>query len=327
LEAYPLLAPDLMLELERKPGSWRGTIDSSAIAGRFHYDLRSASKKLSLNLEHLKLATEPEPKQAPASDRSRDVPVDPRKIASLDLRSKAFRFNDAELGKLAVKTIHDEKGQLIEEFSLTGGIAEIKASGAWIHDGDGSFTRLDGMLNTPDMGRFLRDALLMDFLDGSKAYFSFDLNWPGAPYQFDLAALQGRLQLDMTAGRFLNIKPGAARILGLLNVRAIGRRLQFGFKDVYEKGLAFDTILGSFQLDSGLIYTNDLEISAPSSTIRIAGSTNLVSRTHDQVVTVSPRLDATLPLAGAIVGGPTTGLVVLLAQQALAKGCKPTLLA
>jgi uncharacterized protein YhdP len=121
----------------------------------------------------------------------------------------------------------------------------------------------------------------------------------------------------MTSGRFLNIKPGAARILGLINVRTIGRRLKFDFKDLYEKGMAFDTILGTFELEDGLVFTNDLEISAPTSTIRIAGSTSLVEHTHDQLITVSPRLDATLPVAGAVVGGPVAGLVVLLAQQAL----------
>ena len=318
LEAYPLLTSELTLDLERNPHSWRGQIKSDAIAGRFHYDPRRDDSRLSLNLEHLMLVTEPGNGQRAPSDTSKNVPVDPRKIAALDLHSKAFWFNDAALGELTLKTIHSPKGQLIEKLDLAGGIARIEASGAWIRPDGDSFTRLDGMLNTPDMGRFLREALYMDFLDGSKAYFSFDLSWPGAPYQFDLATLQGSLQLDMTAGRFLNIKPGAARILGLLNVQAIGRRLQFGFKDVYEKGLAFDTIMGSFQLDNGLIYTNDLEISAPSSTIRIAGSTDLANHTHDQVVTVSPRLDTTLPLAGAIVGGPTTGLVVLLAQQVLA---------
>ncbi len=318
LEAYPLLASDLTLDLERNAHSWRGEIRSDAIAGRFHYDPRRDDSRLSLNLDHLKLVTKPGKKTRKPPDTSGNVPVDPRKIAALDLRSKEFWFNKAALGKLRLKTVHGPNGQLIEKLDLSGGIARIEASGAWIRIDDGSFTRLDGTLNTPDMGRFLRDALLMDFLDGSKAYFSFDLSWHGAPYQFDLASLEGSLQLDMTAGRFLNIKPGAARILGLLNVRAIGRRLQFGFKDVYEKGLAFDTIMGSFQLDNGIIYTNDLEISAPSSTIRIAGSTNLVSHTHDQVVTVSPRFDSTLPVAGAIVGGPTTGLVVLLAQQVLA---------
>ena len=318
LDAYPLLASNLTLELERVSNAWQGKIRGGAIAGRFHYDSSTNDSKLSLNLDHLKLVTEPGKQARETSSESKNVPVDPRKIAALDLRSKEFWFNKAALGKLRLKTVHGPKGQLIEKLDLSGGIARIEASGAWIRIDDGSFTRLDGTLNTPDMGHFLKDALLMDFLDGSKAYFSFDLSWPGAPYQFDLASLEGRLQLDMTAGRVLNIKPGAARILGLLNVRAIGRRLQFGFKDVYEKELAFDTIMGSFQLDNGIIYTNDLEISAPSSTIRIAGSTNLASRTHDQVVTVSPHFDSTLPLAGAIVGGPTTGLVLLLAQQVLA---------
>ena len=319
LEAMPLSASDFELDLERKPDSWRGSLRSEAIAGRLHMDLRPGTNRLSLQLDHLHLVmpkANDDNEAAPTPTET--VVVDPRQMASLQIRSKKFRFNQAELGTLTVNTTHVPEGQVIETIEFQGGIAELQARGAWLADGEQGLTRLAGSLTSPDTGRFLKQALELDFLAGSKGYFSFDLSWPGAPYQFDLTEVEGRLQLDMTAGRFLNIKPGAARILGLLNVRAIGRRLQFGFKDVYEKGLAFDTIMGSFQLDNGLIYTNDLEISAPSSLIRVAGSTNLVKQTHDQLVTVSPRLDATLPLAGLLAGGPTTGLAVLLAQQALA---------
>jgi len=315
LEAYPLLADDLLLELEKSGNGWQGTMKSDAITGELRLESGKGRQKLELDLEVLRLATASPVTTSTPSSRIDTLP-DPRSMALLELRARKFYFNQADLGELHVRSSEGPRGQIIETLELTGGIARIEARGEWVEEPDGQFTHMKGTLNTDDMGRFLREAMRMDFLAGSKAYFSFDITWPGAPFQFDLARLAGRLQLDMTAGRFLNIKPGAARILGLLNVRSLERRLKFGFKDLYEEGLAFDTIMGSFQLEDGLIYTNDLEVSAPSSLIRIAGSTSLADRTHDQLVTVSPRLDATLPVAGAVAGGPVAGLVVLLAQQA-----------
>jgi uncharacterized protein YhdP len=123
----------------------------------------------------------------------------------------------------------------------------------------------------------------------------------------------------MARGRFLKFKPGLARVLGLINFQSLGRRLKLDFKDVYKEGLAFDTILGNFQFDAGYLYTNNLEVSGPSATILIAGSVDLVNETYDQVLSVSPRLDTTLPVASAIVGGPAAGVAVLLAQQAFSK--------
>ncbi len=315
LQASPLVARDLELELTQEGNAWKGRVTSDAIRGRLSLNPGKGRKILDLELETLHLTTAGAYSKASDGD-SPELPPDPRAMPLLRLHARSFRLNQANLGELALRTTAHSRGQRIDTFAFTGGLARMHASGGWLQDADDQHTQLTGTFNTDDMGAFLKQALQMDFLAGSKAYLSFDLEWPGAPYQFDLASLDGHLQLDMTAGQFLNIKPGAARILGLLNVRTLGRRLKFDFKDLYAQGLAFDTILGRFQLEDGVLYTNDLEISAPTSTIRIAGSTNLSNHTHDQLITVSPKLDATLPVAGAVVGGPVAGLVVLLAQQA-----------
>ena len=313
LQAWPLAPGPMEMSAKRVEDAWRGRIQGQAITGTLDYRPTPAPGLLDLALDHLRLDTQaPPPKGADA-----EPPVDPRTMPALRLSAKAFELNQANLGKLRLESGHQGDGQRIERLAIEGELASLQGEGDWLWQDGTPFTRLQGRFDTQAMGRFLRQALGLDFLDGSKAHLSFDIQWQGAPYQFELARLKGNLQLDMTAGRFLKIKPGAARILGLLNVGALQRRLQHGFKDVYEQGLAFDTILGRFELDRGQIYTNDLEISAPSGTILIAGSTNLVARTHDQVITVSPRLDATLPLAGALVGGPAAGLAVLVAQQAL----------
>ena len=147
----------------------------------------------------------------------------------------------------------------------------------------------------------------------------FDVSWAGAPFQYHPANLQGSINLDVGKGRVLDLDPGAARMLGLMNIRTLSRRLRLDFRDMYEEGLSFDGILASFDLDEGHIYSNDLTIKSPSALIHISGSADLVHKQFDQLVTVSPKLDTTLPVAGALVGGPATGLAVLLAQQLMSK--------
>lgn len=318
LEATPLQASRLELDAYHNNGQWRGKVSSDNLQGNFRFDGRAHRQALILELDRLHLVTSDDTQPAAGQPPPDLMPED---FPELHINARQFRFNKADLGNLTLTTRRtgDATRQVIETLALKGGMADISIEGDWERVGKTSITRLHGSLLTPDAGQLLEKATAVDFLSGSKSHVGFDLNWPGALFQFDPARLEGTAQLDMTAGRFIHVKPGAARILGLFNLRELGRRLQFDFKDVYEKGLAFDNIIGDFHLDGGLIYTSNLEINAPSSIIRIAGSTDLVQRTHDQVISVSPRLDTTLPVAGAIAGGPVTGLVVLLAQQALSK--------
>jgi uncharacterized protein YhdP len=49
--------------------------------------------------------------------------------------------------------------------------------------------------------------------------------------------------------------------------------------------------------------------------IGMSGRTGLVARDYDQLVTVTPQLASTLPIAGAIAGGPAVGAAVYLADK------------
>jgi uncharacterized protein YhdP len=228
-------------------------------------------------------------------------------------------LNLASLGQLELTTSRTKNVQTINKLEVHGKLIDLSAHGRWEYSSGVGTSWLNGIMTINNTGELLQKARSTDFLSGSKTYLSFDVNWPGAVFQPNIKKLQGEAQLDMSQGRFLNFKPGLARVLGLINFDTLTRRLKLDFKDVYQQGMAFDTIMGNFQFDAGLMYTNNFEISAPSVTVLISGSVDLVNETYDQILSISPRLDATLPVAGAIAGGPAAGLVVLLAQQAFSE--------
>ncbi len=320
LEAAPLKAKAFRLELTRRGENWQGSMDSDNIAGKLGFATDISSRPLVLRLGHLAFDTLEEPTAPGKEGLPEEAPsLSPDHFPPLDIVANSFRLNGARLGRLELHTRREDGHQSIDKLELHGKLADISAHGSWEPSAGSTTTWIKGVFTSNDMGRFLKKALHKDLLSGSRTYLSFDLNWPGAPFQFGLEQLQGEAQLDMARGRFLNFKPGLARILGLINFQSLGRRLKLDFKDLYKEGLAFDTILGNFQFDAGYLYTNNLEISGPSATILIAGSLDLINETYDQVLSVSPRLDATLPVAGAIVGGPAAGVAMLLAQQALSK--------
>ncbi len=317
LDASPLIASSFLLDLRHSAGKWKGWISSDNISGNLAFSDDLYSQPLVLNLDklHLQTSAEKNTKTPPASTEK----LLPSDFPALHISSRRLVLNKAKLGSLELRTTRQADTQIIEKLEAHGKLADISVRGSWEYSAGSGITWLKGAVTTDNMGKLLKKALHMDFLSGSKTHLSFDLSWVGAPFQPNVKQMQGEAQLDMTQGRFLHFKPGLARILGLVNFDTLRRRLKLDFKDVYQQGMAFDTIMGNFQFDAGQMYTNNLEIIGPSASVLIAGSIDLINETYDQVLSVSPRLDATLPVAGAIAGGPAAGLVVLLAQQAFSE--------
>ena len=55
----------------------------------------------------------------------------------------------------------------------------------------------------------------------------------------------------------------------------------------------------------------------PSAVIAVTGRTGLDAKDYDQLVTVTPQISNTLPLAAAVAGGPVAALGVFLADKLL----------
>ncbi|MGC5209903.1 AsmA-like C-terminal region-containing protein, partial [Escherichia coli] len=60
-----------------------------------------------------------------------------------------------------------------------------------------------------------------------------------------MATLAGQVHMDVHSGQFLKVDPGAAKLLGVLNLQALPRRLTLDFRDVFSEGFAFDTVAGT----------------------------------------------------------------------------------
>jgi hypothetical protein len=72
---------------------------------------------------------------------------------------------------------------------------------------------------------------------------------------------------------------------------------------------------GSLVIRQGQAVIEDLLIEGPSASIGVTGSTNLVDRQFDQVVTVTPRIGTSVAVASAVAGGPLVGAAVLLVDR------------
>ena len=83
----------------------------------------------------------------------------------------------------------------------------------------------------------------------------------------------------------------------------------------FDKGLGFDSISGDFSFEKGNAYTNNLVLAGPAADVGIVGRTGLVSKDYDQTAVVRAELGNSLPVAGALLGGPGAGAALLVFSQ------------
>lgn len=264
-----------------------------------------------MDFDHLRL-------QAPSPGEDKQSPPSPRSIPALQIASKRLIYGASDFGSLALQVSPRPDGIHLDQLLLQSPALQMKAQGDWVerqgrHDSD-----FEIELDSTDLAGALN---LLDYepvVEGSgPGHIEIKAAWPGAPSQFAPERMTGRLYMVIGKGRFLDIEPGVGRVFGLLSLNALPRRLMLDFSDLLTKGFTFDRIEGHFSITGGDAYTHDLYMEGPSAHVDVVGRTGLSSRDYDQIVTVTPRISNTLPLAGVLAGGPSVGVMLFLAEKVL----------
>jgi uncharacterized protein YhdP len=267
-----------------------------------------------LNLEHIHLRKAEEVQDAPR-------PVDPALLPALDIRARSFEYGEMDLGSLALAATPTSDGISVNRFEISKADMSIEGSGEWTRRNDVDESRFRIGLRAEKI-----DSMLQTFgynvtsIRKGETTLNIDAAWTGAPSEFALAKLNGSIDMRVRKGQLLDVNPKAGRLFGLLSIQALPRRLMLDFSDLFGKGMAFDAIEGTFQIEDGNAYTNDLFMEGPSASVSVTGRTGLAEQDYDQVVTVMPRVSGTLPVAGAIFGpvGVGVGTVLYLAGKLFA---------
>lgn len=247
---------------------------------------------------------------------------DPARMPALDLVIRQMRWGELDLGMVRAASHHSDAGLEIERISATGPGLEVSGSGRWASEAapdDLPLTWMNLRMISSDLGLHLRQAGFDLALERGSAAVEFAGRWPGSPVDFTLRRVSGTLGIRIEDGSIPAARPGAGRLLGLVSLNSIPRRLRLDFSDVFGDGLGFDRISGDFVLTDGIAQTDTLKIEAPSAEIRISGLTDLGQQTYDQRVTVRPGLSATLPVIGALAGGPIGAAAGAALQQILSR--------
>jgi uncharacterized protein (TIGR02099 family) len=291
----------------RRDADWRVDMDSEPVLGSLVVPIALAERpQLILDMQRLHLQT----------GDGEALSVDPRKLPGAVVVARDFSLGERKLGELNADITADELGLNMQSFATDAGSYGIVGSGRWIARDDGQSTQIAATLNTTDVAASL-DGLgyMQGMFDGARGQLTADLSWQGAPTADWTRTAAGEVSLSIDDGSVYAIEPGAGRVVGLMSIAALPRRLALDFRDVFQKGLRFDKVRGSFLLIDGNAFTNNLKLEGPVAEIGIVGRTGLKDRDYRQQAVVSAETGKMLPAVGGILAGPGVGAALLLFTQ------------
>lgn len=348
-QAVQLTTPELLLgdrrlsgvtlDLQRQPAAgpaaayagdtWRAQFKTDQAAGTLDYrEARSAGApgRLRAQLSRLSLPDEiagPAGTDPVAQLVDRAGPV----LPALDIEVADFELRGRKLGSLALQAANrpaptDPAGRSewqLTRLRLKNDDATLIADGRWEAVPGQARRRmvLAFELDVANGGALLERLGFGKVLRGATGKLAGTLGWDGSPLAFDLPSLGGRLALDMQGGQFLQMDPGAARLLGVMSLQALPRRLLLDFRDVFQQGFAFDTATASVLITRGVASTENLRLRGLQALVAMAGTADIGRETQDLHVVVVPELNAgSASLAYAAVN-PAVGLGAFVGQWLL----------
>jgi uncharacterized protein YhdP len=282
---------DLRVQASGSPaGAWRASVSGPGVDGKLLIPADLPQQPLVAKFEHLTLL--------PVAGDDTDT-IDPRELPAVRFTCGRCTYGDMQFTDVEMITSRRSDGLSIDSLSLRTDGFEARANGAWtVDEALGQRTRLDVQLTSDDLGKLLASlGHSGSATRGGVTNISLAATWDGPPSQFDLGKLDGVLRFRAGRGTLTDVPRGATgRLFGLLVVPDLPRRLKGDFSDLFEDGFAYKQIEGTFNIEQGNAYTNDLSLDGSLARIDIAGRTGLADEDYDQLITVTPKLSDSLPL-------------------------------
>ena len=300
---------DVGLWMKYEDGVITGTFDSQDINGTVrYYKNEEGSHSMSGEFERLIM---PDPVA-----EGMTVETDPADLPEMHFYCKQFSYLGLDLGETRIEGYPIANGFHIESIEAESSGFIFNARGNWTRDGQDERSDFNIRISSESLGSVLEAMDISSAMRGGQTLVHFDAWWEGPPAAFALERLNGEMDFSVVQGNILTADPGAGRMLGLLSLTELPRRLAMDFRDVFDEGFSFDEAKGTMSLEDGTSHTDDMLLSSTVAEITIVGSTDLVAQTFDYEFAVRPGVSKTLPVIGAIAGGPI-GAAAGLALQAI----------
>ncbi len=308
-------------ELSLVDGQWRIDLAADQAAGRIEYRPPGTGAEAGRIYARLKRLALPE---SDAHEVTTLTDSQLTSVPALDIVVDDLELRGRHLGRMEIKAVN--RLAPVREWQLTRfriGVPEagLSATGRWLATTAAANSRRRAEfqfdLDFADSGALLARLGTPDAVRGGRGKLSGQVAWMGSPLAIDYPSMGGHLNLAVEQGQFLQVRPGAARLLGVFSLQSLARRLTFDFRDIFLEGFVFDSIGGDVQIREGVASTSNFLIRGAPATVLLEGSADLARETQDLRVVVMPAIPTGAATLAVAVINPVIGLGSHLANRFL----------
>jgi len=307
---------NVVLGASRQDKLWQVNIASNQVSG--YVSWRESGSGSGLGRVTARLASLNIPKSASADVGEMREDDSAFKIPALDIVAEDFQLFGKRLGRLELNAdnVRTNGGREwhINKLNLANPDAELHASGSWTVQGKNNSSDMTYALDLHDAGKLLERFGFVGVLKGGKGKLDGDISWKGLPFALDIPSLSGTLHIDVQEGQFLKVEPGAAKLLGVLNLQTLPRRLALDFRDVFSQGFAFDNIVGTATVAQGTATTDNLKMTGVAASVLMNGAADIAKETQNLHLVVIPDFNVGTASIVALAINPVIGVGSFLAQ-------------
>lgn len=309
---------DALLRVRSQSGGWEVEFLLSGIDGKIYFP---DDHDLPIRGEFEKLYFS----RGPALSKPQD-------LLPLDFKINNFCFSNRCFNQVQLVTKRIPGGTKISNLTFSDGDEELNVAGEgeWLMVDGKQSSAFRGKIESNNVGNLLKQWALTDNVLSGSGEATFALKWPNSPANPSLRTINATFAINISDGRIINLNQQTenrlrfSNVLNLLSLQSLPRRLSLDFSDLTQKGFAFNTVVGDFELAGGNITIRQLELEGAAAQIKVLGRIGLPKQDYDLKLNVIPHVSTTLPVAttAAILGGPVAGAAGLVADNLLNKVTK-----
>ena len=287
-------------------GQYEGGLTSLGLVGDFikaQIDFDGPEAQLNIQIDSLSIDSLPT-LNAAALDIESDNPA-AASWPAMQIAVDSLIFKGQDLGSLSFDASVSESSVDLAQFdgSLDGVTFGPESRFSW-RRGDGSTTGASLDLTLPNAGEALTLLDAKSVVDFSSGRVVGNLEWPGAPTDFQANQVTGDLELQLTSGSFLPVPSQATdplRFIGVFNLAGLVQRANVN--QLFDPGLTFDRASGDFSLRQGDVDINEFAIRNGGGKLTLGGAYDMDTESIDAELVVTLPLVDNIPWVAALAGG------------------------
>ncbi|WP_017444574.1 YhdP family protein [Gayadomonas joobiniege] len=309
------------IDLQRRNDNWQIKLRAEQFDGLITFNTDLYREGIQISAERMRFDPQLSElvEQVPSADDEQEIRDIFNSLPDISLTCRQCQFREKNLGQVDLKLVRTSPQDIsLQGFKLNYRGNWVEANGVWrMGANNKSQTRLKGKLHSDDFGWWLRDYQLSSAIRDSRADAEFSFSWPNAPMSLQTGLMNGEVNWRLGEGYLTEVSDKGARLLSLLSLDSLVRKLRLDFRDVFSKGLFYNSLKGDLTIQNGVVHTDNTHMDGVAGNMDIRGSTNLVDETLNYKVKFSPKITSSLPVLIAWMVNPVTGIAALAIDQVI----------